>query len=75
MEFLQRDRNYYFFFKYLFIWLCWVLVVACSVFIAACGVLFPDQGLNPGHLHWELWVLSPGPPGKSPEIIFCNYIY
>ena len=31
---------------YLFIWLHWVLV-------ATCGISFPDQGLNPGPLHWE----------------------
>ena len=30
-----------FFFKYLFIWLCWVLV-------AACGILVPWLGIEPG---------------------------
>ena len=25
---------YYYFLKYLFIWLCWVLVVACWIFVA-----------------------------------------
>ena len=42
--------NIYF---YLFIWLHWVLVVAC-------GIQFPEQGLNPGPLHWELRVLATG---------------
>ena len=33
-----------------------------------CGVqdLFPDQGLNPGPLHWEHRLLTTEPPGKSP---------
>ena len=31
----------------------------------ACGIQFPDQGLNPGPLHWEHRVLSTAPPGKS----------
>ena len=43
---------------YLFIWLCWVLVVAC-------GIWFPDQGWDPGTLHWKRGVWATGPPGKS----------
>ena len=31
----------------------------------ACGIQFPDQGSNPGPLHWEHGVLSTVPPGKS----------
>ena len=31
----------------------------------ACGIYFPDQGLNPGPLHWEHGVLTTVPPGKS----------
>ena len=27
--------------------------------------LVPDQGLNPGLLHWELGVSAAGPPEKS----------
>ena len=59
---------YKFIFKniYLFIWLHWVFVAACRVFIAACRIQFPDQGSNPGPLHWERGVLTTGPPGKSP---------
>ena len=30
-----------------------------------CGIQFPDQGLNPGPLHWERGVLATGSPGKS----------
>ena len=33
----------------------------------ACGIQFPDQGLNPGPLHWELGVLVTGPPEKSQQ--------
>ena len=33
----------------------------------SCGMLFLDQGLNPGPLHWEHRVLATGPPGKSLE--------
>ena len=36
-----------------------------SLVVAVSGILFPDQGWNPGPLHWELGVLAPGPPGKS----------
>ena len=30
--------NECYFFKYLFIWPCWVLVVAYGIFIASCGI-------------------------------------
>ena len=43
---------------YLIIWLCWVLRVACAI-------NFPDQGSNPGPLHWEHGVLATRPPRKS----------
>ena len=52
------------FFKfYLFIWLLWVLVVAY-------GIQLPDQGWNPGPLHWELRVLATGPPEKSLFVVY-----
>ena len=51
--------------KMFFIWLHWVLVVACGSFVAACGISFPDQGSNLGHLDWEYGVLAAGPLGKS----------
>ena len=41
------------------------LVAACKLLVAACGIEFPDQGSNPGPLHWEHGVLATGPPGKS----------
>ena len=36
----------------------------------ACGHKFPEQGSNPGPLHWELGVLAAGPPRKSLIIFF-----
>ena len=65
---------FFFFFFCLFIWLCWVSVVAhwiSPIFVgaygifAAQGIWFPDQGLSLGPLHWEHGVLATGPPGKS----------
>ena len=58
---------------YLSIFMCQVLVVACRIFlteacellVAKCGIMFPDQGLNLGLLHWECGVLAIEPPGKS----------
>ena len=59
--------------KYSFIWVRWVLVVAhriflvvvCELLVVACGTWFPDQGSNPGPLHWECGVLATGPSGRS----------
>ena len=31
------------------------------------GSQFPDQGPDPGRLHWEHTVLAAGPPGKSQQ--------
>ena len=59
----QRARNSisfgthsFYLFKIVFIWLLWVLVVAC-------GIWFPDQGLKPGP-HIGSRVLATEPPGK-----------
>ena len=41
----------FFFFFFFFVW--------------ACGIYFPDQGSNPGPLHWKHGVLITGPPEKS----------
>ena len=41
------------------------------IYLAVLGLssgmqdLVPDQGSNPGPLHWECGVLTTGPPGKS----------
>ena len=51
------------------------LVAACKLSVVACRVLFPNQGQNPASLHWELGVLTPGPPGKSLILyIFLNMV-
>ena len=50
---------------YFFNLLLLVLVEECKLLVAAYGIKFPDQGLNPGALHWECRVLASGPPEKS----------
>ena len=57
---------YLFILKYLFIY----LAVARELLVAACGIELPDQGSNPGPLHWERGVLATGPPGKSQVNMF-----
>ena len=58
--------NIYFIY-YLLIWLHQVQLQqeGSLIFLAACGIQFPDQGLNPGPLHWECRVLVTEPAGKS----------
>ena len=55
----------YFFNMYLFIWLCRVLVAACSIFIVAAGSSVLTRNRTPDPLYWKLGVLTTGPPGKS----------
>ena len=43
----------------LLIWLCWVLV-------AACEIQLPDQGWNPGPVHWEFGVFVLDHQGSPP---------
>ena len=59
--FLPFLKNIYL--SYLFIWLFLALA-------AAYRIKFPDQGLNPGPLHWEHRVLAAGSPGKALGPIF-----
>ena len=40
-----------------------VLVEACELLGEAWEIQFPDQGLDPGPLHWEHGVLDTGPQG------------
>ena len=47
------------------LWHVGSLVVTYELLVATCGIKFPEQGLNPGLLHWKLGVLATGPPGKS----------
>ena len=55
-----------FFFFLIFIWLHWVLVVACRIFDLCC--VLQEQGSNPGPLYWDCGVLATGPPSKSPSL-------
>lgn len=36
------------------------------------GILFPNQGSNPGPLQWDLGVITSGWPGKSQETAFIH---
>ena len=56
--------------KYLFIWLYWVLVVAC----VHVGSQFPNQGPNPSPLHYKA-DSQPLDPQGSPWAPFCHGIY
>ena len=42
-----------------------MLHVGSLIILVAREISFPDQGSNPGLLHWELGVLATGPPGMS----------
>ena len=53
--------------------------LSCGVqmlLVAACGIQFPDQGLNPGPLHWEHGVSATQPQEKSPAlpVLKCLFI-
>ena len=57
-------------FIYLFICKClFIYLFLCpglsrsmqDLLVAACGIKFPDQGSNPGPLHWKSGVLATGP--------------
>ena len=43
--------------------------------VAACEIYFPEQGSNPGLLHWEPGVLTTGPQGKSWEGVIYLALY
>ena len=32
------------------------------------GYYFPNKGWNLSSLHWKLWALTTGLPGKSPDL-------
>ena len=49
-----------------------LLVAACGLLAVVCRIQFPDQGLNPGPLHWEHRVLTTGPPGKYHLLLISN---
>ena len=58
------------------LWHVGSLAVACELLVATCGIQFPDQGSNPGPLHWECGVLATGSPGKflSASFMACTVL-
>lgn len=79
------------FFLQIFIWLCWVLVVAHGIFDLCCSTwgvwlwhVNPScsvrasvkwPGIEPGPLHWSLESTT-GPPGKSQLTSFaCTFTF
>ena len=40
-------------FLILFIWLRVFFIATYELLVAACGIQFPNQGANPGPLHWQ----------------------
>ena len=55
----------FFFKKYVFLWLYWVLIAACGILVAACGIEFPDQDLNSGLPALGVQRLTTGSSGRS----------
>ena len=64
----SKNINYCHYFFEVFIYLAMLCLSrdTWESLVGACGIQFPDQGANPGPLHWEHGVLATGPPGKSP---------
>ena len=53
-------------FKYTYIFDgAWSQLQYVGSLVAACRIQFPDQGWNPGPLHWQHGVLTTGPPDKT----------
>ena len=44
-----------------------VFFVARELLAVTCEMQFPDQGWNPGPLHWEHRASDSGTPGRSPN--------
>ena len=68
------------FFKYLFIWLSWVLVAVHRILDHCCGMLHlncsignlvPWPGIKPWSQHWQHGVLAPGAPGQDQKVFVC----
>ena len=66
--------------KYATLTCCFCFLFGCAwfqlqhvrslIFLEVCGILFSDQGLNSGSLHWQLGVLAIGPLGKFSDQTF-----
>ena len=47
------------------LWHLGSFVAAFELLVTAHGIQFPDQGWDPGPVHWKLGVLATESPGKS----------
>ena len=47
-----------------------LLVVACRLLVATCRISLPDQGLNPGPLHWGWGISATSAPGEVLRVEF-----
>ena len=65
---------FYLFFKYLFIWLHWVLVVALGLSSTACGILFPRPGIEPTSSALEGGSSTTGSLGESLLLLFFKIL-
>ena len=50
-------------------------IAACELLVVACGIYLPDQGSNPGPLHWKPRILAIGSAGKSVQSILDSASY
>ena len=59
---VHLSLSFFLIFIYVFVWLCWVLVVACRIFVAACGIF----SCSIQTLSCSMWDLVPW-PGIEPR--------
>ena len=72
----EHSINLYFLF-YIYLLFIYLAALSCgmqNLLVVACGILIPDQGSNPGPLHWERGDLATGPPRKSLNLCFLTSI-
>ena len=61
-----------FFFFFFLVTACQLLVAVCELSCSMFRIYFPDQGSNPGPLHWEHGVSATGPQGSSLRASKCS---
>ena len=69
-----QGRFFFFFFFNIYLFGCWVFIVAFKLSAVACGIQFPDQGLNLSPQHWEFRVLATGPPESPIDFFLCVFL-
>ena len=67
-----RGSLVFFFSQYLFIWLCWVLVVAHRSFSCGMWDLVPGPGVEPGSLSLGVWSRSSWTSKEVPKYIYIE---